>query len=526
MRLFVIIILSLKLISNSHLLNAQNNYVVKGIIIDSLSSEPVPHATIRCQVLSKSTSANSGGEFSLIFEEQEDATITVSCVGYKSKTILLRSNDNEIKIRLTPSVTQLDEVIVMVTAPSIEASKIVDESIKQLTKSTKPFSAEAAFQHTIKENDKYVKYLDGKLNFADRKGYGTQNRPEILQEQITYLEKRESLDFGIDRIDHRRSYFDFYFNEFAFLLKNGLKYAITSTPKTYDYYIKSIEEIENNMHYVISAFDKNEIEGKDYYEIFDLTYEIIFYKVENKYSITSYELNYQSKLNRKYLLHREDAYFKIEMDVSGKNSYPNKIEHITFQKTQYDSSSAISNVVSYHQMMFTDINSKTLAVNKNIEYRPDYWANKPIAIDIKNDLSHFIKLEKQFDTQHIFNERIKNQELVYKELFEQFIKKHKGENIYCIFWNNWSTVNDFINAPVVYPQDQVKLIFISAQKSHKDWLFTISGNSMMHYPNFYLPNLYQEVSQEPHDLPIFMLIKKTGEIFYSSEPIAFEKLIE
>lgn len=492
---------------------------VKGLVLDSATRQPIPHATIRCPESLKTLAANISGEFEIRADPNNQ--IFVSCVGYKSKSFNAENTDS-ITVYLSPAVTEIQEVVVFASKSSEQAKKIVKRAFEHLSKHTGSFTANVNLVHTVKQDHKYVKMLDAQLAFRDDKKYQGNVRPEFVQEELTYLQKRESLDLATDRADFQRTYFDFYHNDFAFLLKNGLKYALNS--REYDYFLEETTEFEHEIRYQISAFDKSTA-NKAFTEFFDMTYEIYVNKSTQEHFIKSYELNYRSFAVRKFLRHTENSFFKIQLQKSGENYIPENIEHFMVQTTQYDSISKPSQVEAFHYVTFTPRAATKSKPVKNIQYMPDYWKDKPIDSEILKDLSIYIDLEKQFSFQHILAEKTANQEKVSKAIIDKYIADNKEHNVYLVLWNKPEDIISFITCPDFIDHRKTRPVFIGSIESQRNWTFIIEGNGTMYYPQFNLPTLitgYLPAGTKP---PTYILIKKSGERLHQTNPLD-KKLVE
>lgn len=486
---------------------------VKGIVLDSATRQPIPYATVRCPELLKTSAASILGEFEIRADPNDQ--VVVSCVGYKSKSFNVKNTDL-ITLYLSPAVTEIHEVVVFASKPSEQAKKIVKKAFEHLSKHTGSFTATADFRHMVKQDHQYVKMLDAQLAFRDDKKYQGNVRPEFVQEEVTYLQKRESLNLATDRADFQRTYFDFYYNDFAFLLKNGLKYALTS--REYDYFLEGTTESEHEICYQISAFDKSGA-NRTFTETFDITYEIYVNKSTQEHLIKSYELNYRSLAVRKFLRHTENSFFKIQLQRSGENYIPENIEHYLMQTTQYDSMSKPSQVEAFHYLTFTPAVATKSKPAKNIQYMPEYWKNKPIDSQIQRDLSMYIDLAKQFSFQHILAEKAAHQEKVSKAIIDKYITDNKEHNVYLVLWDKPEDIISFITCPDFIDHRKTRPIFIGAVESYRNWTFIIEGNGTMYYPQFNLPTLITSYLPSGTKPPGYILIKKSGERLHKANPL-------
>jgi hypothetical protein len=84
--------------------------IIQGKITDVNTNEPVTFATIGIKGTSIGTSTNFDGLYKLEFLKKSDS-ITVSCIGYLQKTVLIgNAAEQNIDIQLKPSSQSLNEV--------------------------------------------------------------------------------------------------------------------------------------------------------------------------------------------------------------------------------------------------------------------------------------------------------------------------------------------------------------------------------------------------------------------------------
>jgi hypothetical protein len=84
--------------------------VVKGIIVDASTGNPIRSASIYLDGLSKGTTSNAQGEFALYTNEAKKALI-VSSLGYKADTID-NYNGKTLTVKLSPRAQMLREVVI------------------------------------------------------------------------------------------------------------------------------------------------------------------------------------------------------------------------------------------------------------------------------------------------------------------------------------------------------------------------------------------------------------------------------
>jgi len=86
--------------------------VLKGVVVDAKTGEPVPYSVIAIDGTPEGTSSDSEGWFS-IYTNRFNITLRASCMGYKPELIKIPENHaNPITIKLSPSSTSLNEVVI------------------------------------------------------------------------------------------------------------------------------------------------------------------------------------------------------------------------------------------------------------------------------------------------------------------------------------------------------------------------------------------------------------------------------
>ncbi|WP_249356614.1 carboxypeptidase-like regulatory domain-containing protein [Maribacter sp. ACAM166] len=136
----IYLLLLLSLIANTSPLIAQS---LSAVVLDSLSKEPIPYATILLN--NKGVITNEDGNFSFILDEEikESDSLFISCIGYKSVAKqLLEFKTNEILLR--PKAIELKEVIV--SNKNYTADEIIDLVEENLEKNyTNAYSKKRLF---------------------------------------------------------------------------------------------------------------------------------------------------------------------------------------------------------------------------------------------------------------------------------------------------------------------------------------------------------------------------------------------
>ncbi len=112
MRLKILCVFLLLLQTIDSQVNAQDNSVITGKIINGEDKEPLPFASIRLKNHPIGTISNEEGEFDFyIPKSKRNDTLNISFIGFNSYEVPLAHLNRELEIVLTPSSNVLDEVI-------------------------------------------------------------------------------------------------------------------------------------------------------------------------------------------------------------------------------------------------------------------------------------------------------------------------------------------------------------------------------------------------------------------------------
>ncbi|NHM07969.1 hypothetical protein G4D82_12110 [Flavobacterium sp. CYK-4] len=345
-------------------LSFAQNTVIRGLIKDAVSSEPVIAASIGVQNLGLGTISNEEGNFQLT--APESAKIIVSCLGYKTLAIPVSEFQNNIKlIALEPAEEQLEEVMVT-KVPLHEYLMEVFQTSK--ARFNKPILLHTYYREFVKSNGKHVKFSDGMLDYhISGTTKKTKSALVIKQNRSFFLSNNEededsralvniqtaisrSYDFGyfIETLLDEKHYEDY-----EFMLKSkkdksgGELYVISFEPKTsiekplfkgwvtFDPKSKLIYEIETYTAPTHEQYAKtiNFLVAKA--AILNMKYKVAFKLVNNNYLM--YYSNRYGKVriwNKKHNYLEEWRSDLIVTDFEKDQGYDKKL--VSKQKRLYD----------------------------------------------------------------------------------------------------------------------------------------------------------------------------------------------
>lgn len=88
------------------------NQVIKGVVLDKYTKDKVSFATVYFSGTSMGTSSDQNGNFELDIAQYASKPLTISAIGYYSKTITDLSEGDQLIIKLIPKVYNINEAVV------------------------------------------------------------------------------------------------------------------------------------------------------------------------------------------------------------------------------------------------------------------------------------------------------------------------------------------------------------------------------------------------------------------------------
>lgn len=107
-------------------LSAQN--IIKGVIIDAENKNPLRGANIKQVKTTNGTATNSEGFFTLKLQASAPSKIQITFIGYKSKTVDVKGNENSLRISLTPAPYKAESMLISAVRAS-ESSPVTQTTI-------------------------------------------------------------------------------------------------------------------------------------------------------------------------------------------------------------------------------------------------------------------------------------------------------------------------------------------------------------------------------------------------------------
>ncbi len=298
MKAFAFLVMSMLLSSNSI---AQNTKQFSGVVLDKGTGAPIAWAHIAGKDRGVGTVSNTEGRFSINVPMNGASTIVdISCVGYKSRSIILRSDgSSDLKIILEPDIRLLNEVVIK--PPDIR--QLILDAINKIPVNypAVPTIITGFYRESERFDSVNYIYISEGILEARKESYQETHRGGQIR--LTKARKKEFYDslnkirfYAGPHIIHR---FDFVMRRMEFINKNKLK--------DYTYSIDDITLLNGKEIYKIS-FKPNTTDG--------LFQGVFFLEINSgafvsaNYSLTQTGLKYYEKilspnfdwLNREYLI--------------------------------------------------------------------------------------------------------------------------------------------------------------------------------------------------------------------------------
>jgi hypothetical protein len=188
-------LLCITFLVNSESLFSQSPDFLEGKVINSISSKPVPFATIKLRNNQIGVYANADGDFKIIRKQEfMDDSLMITCIGFKQSAIAYKDLlDNSVnKIILNPIVYGLKEVKVVSSRKKLGAPAIIGRAIRNIKNNypDKPYNYIAYYRDYQKRDSNYINLNEAIIQTLDR-GFSF---PSIYN-RYHLLDFRENTDF-------------------------------------------------------------------------------------------------------------------------------------------------------------------------------------------------------------------------------------------------------------------------------------------------------------------------------------------
>ena len=192
---FLLILMCLVWHTNSALLFSQSTDYFDGKVINSITFEPIPFATIWLKNSQLGVFANAEGDFKIIRnpEFQEDSLI-ITCIGYKQYTLSFKDlSDKEVnRIYLAPAIYEIGEVKVIAYRKNLSSVTIIRRAIRNIRKNypNKPYNFISYYRDYQKRKGNYINLNEAIVQTLDN-GFTSKS----ASNKYRLLDFRKNMDF-------------------------------------------------------------------------------------------------------------------------------------------------------------------------------------------------------------------------------------------------------------------------------------------------------------------------------------------
>jgi len=504
--------------------------ILEGIVIDKITREPIPFASISIPGTSKGTSSNSSGQFSISYADVLE--IKVSCIGFETRTIVLSKTQHIIELQ--PSTTLLNEVTIY--SKELNAREIVKAAFKNIPINYQQtdFVQKFFYRHYCKDDSVYGRVIEAAAEILKKKGYKSQQNSADDKQEIRITQLRRSYDrtqqaethvpislntlLSSDLVDyqqgHKKSSLQFYYNGVSSLSKNN---------DQFDFELKEATTLDGKRVYKIDyAQVEDPLKSERLKNILSNTGTV--YITADTYAIVRAEskrvvLGDTIITSVSYRLF-EDKYYPYHLVQDGHRNSRNKPKHWHHLELM---STEIFNK-EFESFKGNEPGARELA---QIPYDSVFWSTyailktTPLEDVIIADLGGQQNLKRQFELyQQLEADRIKKG-YAGEEALSNFIELSKGHSIlYIDFWASWCApcIEEFDYERTLLKEfkNEITFVLVSLDADERRWKKAIEkyGLDTQGFVNFWVGD-ESEINQkfEITSIPRYILIDREGSYF-------------
>lgn len=234
--------------------NNSKQIIIKGKVIDQVTSEPLIFASVSVKGANLATVCNSEGRFMLkIPNDMPEAILQVTFIGhdtYEASISSLSTKKSNI-IKLNPVIVNLTELSVFPDNPYVIINNVLENI--PLNYSTEPELMTAFYRETIKKRRHYTALAEAVVEI---------NKPSYVSnrtEQVRMLKGRK----GVNTAKMDTILFKLQGGAHSMLSIDIIKYPYTIlSPEIqvdYDFFFETITRIDDELHLVINFAQKEQI---------------------------------------------------------------------------------------------------------------------------------------------------------------------------------------------------------------------------------------------------------------------------
>ena len=192
---FLLILICLIWSANPALLFSQSIDYFDGKVINSITFEPVPFATIWLKNSQLGVFANAEGDFKIIRNPDfQDDSLIITCIGFKQYVLSYKDlSDKEVnRIKLSPAIYDIDEVKVIAYRKKPGSITIIRRAIRKIKKNypDKPYNFISYYRDYQKREGNYINLNEAIVQTLDN-GFTSKS----ISNKYRLLDFRKNMDF-------------------------------------------------------------------------------------------------------------------------------------------------------------------------------------------------------------------------------------------------------------------------------------------------------------------------------------------
>jgi len=299
----ILILITILIISLGNVFS-QKDIILKGMVVDSITNEPIIFAHLYLQNISTGTFTNNDGYFELIIPKSEqNSFVRVSCIGYKTLNLKV-SEIKTAKIVLAPKINYIDEVAIVANYDPKSILKKAYKLRKKNYQYEETYCSNAYYREYYAKDDETIEMLELIASYnSDGVRYNNSNKISYDIDSVNYFYRKDfehiysslyinDMYWASCFEKHKKG---FYNVDSVFFDSNNKLISITYIPPKSDtitFQLSNMETIEyNGDRYVVESTTKTEkIIAEKTYQYQNKEHFIIDLKT---YAIINYSYNYQ-----------------------------------------------------------------------------------------------------------------------------------------------------------------------------------------------------------------------------------------
>jgi hypothetical protein len=382
---------------------------IEGIVIDSITREPIPYVHIYSEKLEVATISNEEGKF-ILEKRERSIEITFSHISYKSQKIVSKDNESFLRLSLIPNETILSEVVV-----SDKAYEIAKKALDKYKKSTDTFHfGKAFYRQTTKSGEKPTEFIETFNNISfTSSGIGKYN---IYQSR--FAKSKYEIDDPYMSLSNF-SYLAFGFKIFSKLEKNIAKPFNIKHFDQFSYSIKSYFE-KDGVKYALLEYKPLDSLNKDSFNgsftVNLVTNSVINFVADTKSSLGVDTLTFtkDAKVLKKAIAINHS--FKWMLNFSELNE-ESQLEYINLtgsfdwiKNEKLETTKLTSTLIVFEKdskrkkgLKEPDIKQNDIAAVKKVKYNPKFWKDNPVVKRTQSEEDIISYFEKSNSFGNYFN---------------------------------------------------------------------------------------------------------------------------